>query len=120
MKCLFLEHHNSKIDTIRWYIEKNNALTWWWSNRYVYYQVGDGLNNDAPYYISDNKEYAIWKIDNGNWCNGFMSQFGSTYCSLFSSSEDICSSDWYYLDENTQWWQPALDGVAIQCQSGIV
>ena len=77
------------------------------------------MNNDAPYYISDNKEYSIWKNDNGNWCNGLFSQFSSTNCALYSSSEDICSSDWYYLDENAV-WQPALDGVVIQCQSGIV
>ena len=102
-----------------WYIEKNNAFERW-SERFGYYRVGNGLINDAPYYVSEgNQQYSLWKDNDGNWCSGFSSEANQAdwSCAMKSHSKDICSSDWFYGDENNK-WQSALNGVVIQCPSG--
>ena len=89
------------------------------SDRFGYYQTGGGFKNGALYYVSEDNKYSNWKDDHGNWCNGFSSDRNSDnwHCALYSGSEDLCSSAWNYSDENSE-WQPAFNGIDIQCQGG--
>ena len=102
-----------------WYAEKNAAFELW-SDRFGNYEVGNGLINNNLYYVNElNKNYSIWKNHIGYWCNGLSSERNSDelFYDLYSDSDDICESNWFYIDANNE-WQDAKNGIVIQCQSG--